>query len=334
MEKPKIAIIGIGGKTATMFAFEMRNFAEILGVGEKEMVEKIKMGEIFLQRGKEEIKFEGKVIAKEEFNKNLDLDFIFFCVKNPVVPAINHYYSFFKESKKIPSLILSQNGIFLAQKAKEELEKIFSEKVKEITILRVNLFNPIFSQKENEKIKISYSLPIFLSLGVAFGPEKKEIKEIFKNFKSFFVKKEKVEDMEFSKLFLNLIGMASATRGLKIKEGFKNKEILKEEVLSLKEYIKVVRAVGGNFLNFPFYRVKFLASLVNFLPLWFFSLFRNFLGNFLEKERKGKIKDLAEIEYYNGAVVELARKLKIATPTNEKILKRGLEILKSGRTPI
>ena len=83
----KIAIIGVGGRTGTMFAFELRNSAEILGIGREKEIEMIKEGGLYVERkrGKPE-KFEAKVISQEEFNEEIVPDFIFFAIKNPIGP--------------------------------------------------------------------------------------------------------------------------------------------------------------------------------------------------------------------------------------------------------
>jgi len=127
--------------------------------------------------------------------------------------------------------------------------------------------------------------------------------------------------MEYSKLFLNLIGMPSATYGFSIKEGFLKKEIFKEEILALREYKKVVKLSGGKFLNFPGYPVEILSFLIS-LPIFLLVFLRNILVEKIEKGRAGKKKDLDEIDYYNGAVLKMANKLKVEVPINSKILER------------
>jgi hypothetical protein len=154
------------------------------------------------------------------------------------------------------------------------------------------------------------------------GP-KIDVSEIFKseNFKVFFVDQKNAKNMEYSKLFLNLIGMPSATYGLSIKEGFSKKEIFKEEILALREYKRVVKISGGKFLNFPGYPVKFLSFLIS-LPIFLLLPFREILVEQIEKGRARKKKDLDEIDYYNGAVLKMAKKLKVEVPVNSKILER------------
>ena len=326
----KIAIIGIGGRTGTMFAFELRNSAEILGIGGEKEVKLIKEGRIYLERkGSKPEKFEAEVVSQEEFNEEIVPDFVFFAVKNPIGPAVKYYYQKFKESEKIPSLILSQNGISAVEEAKKELEEIFGEISKKIRIIRISLFNPISSEKNNDEIKISYFLPIRLALGLTSGPKEiEDIKEIFERagVEAEEIAPENVKNMEYSKLFINLIGMASTAKGLTIEEGFKNKETFEEEIRALREYIKVVKKDGGKFLNLHHYPIKLFVLFCNFFPITFLKIFRKTIAKIITKGRGGKEKgNIDEIEYYNGAVIKLGEKLGIETPVNAKILKRVLK---------
>lgn len=321
----KIGIIGVGGRTGTMFFQELKNFGEIFGIGKKEEIEKIKKRKIFIEKNKKEEIVEGNLIEEKEFPKNIQFDFLFLTVKNPVGPAVRYYYQKIKEKNlKIPILFLSQNGIEAGEEAITVLKEIFKEKTDQISVFRISLFNPIEKKKLNEKEIISYSLPIKMAMAKFFGKvDESEIFDFFKktNFKIFFYPSKKVKDMEYSKLFLNLIGMASATRGFSPREGFLKKEVFKEEIEVIREYKKIVKRVGGEFLNFPGYPVKFYSLFFSLPPFLLFP-FRKIFGKLIEKERKGKSKDLDEIDYYNGAVVRLGEKLKVQTPINKKILER------------
>ena len=121
--------------------------------------------------------------------------------------------------------------------------------------------------------------------------------------------------------------MASASRGFSVKEGFLNSEMLKEEVEALKEYIKVVEAAKGKFLNFSHYPVKFWASLIKLIPTNLLLFLKPFLAKMIGEKREEKTKDLDEIEFYNGAVVKLGKKMGVAILINEKIYKRVIEKL-------
>jgi hypothetical protein len=316
----KIGIVGMG-RTGSMFFQELKDFFEVFGISKREDVELIKKGKIWIKRnGKEEV-LKGNFISDSEFKHSFD--FLFFAVKNPVGPAISFYFKRIKEKNlKIPAIFLSQNGIEAGEEAISVLKEIFGQGAEEIPVFRISLFNPVDREEKNGKILISYSLPVKMAVAQISG-SKINVSEIFKskNFKVFLIDQKNAKNMEYSKLFLNLIGMPSATRGFSIKEGFSKKETFKEEILALREYKKVVRLSGGRFLNFPGYPIRFLSFLIS-LPILFLLPLREILAEKIEKERAKKKKDLDEIDYYNGAVLKLAKKLKVQVPTNLKILER------------
>lgn len=342
----KVAIIGVGGRTGTMFAFELKKSAEILGVGKEKEVEMINQKKVYIDRDGRLESFEGKVIKDSEFKEDFQPDFILLATKNPVGPPIKFYYqSFghssgsmlssskhqkFKNKEKVPGLLIPQNGFSPLEDTKKTLKEIFEQNVEKIKIVRIVLFNPVQKKEINDKILINYSLPIKIALSKATGSGNVEdLIEIFKmaNFEIEVLPKKEAKNLEFSKLFLNLIGMASASRDFPVKEGFSNSDILKEEIEALKEYIKIVKAAGGKFLNFSYYPVKFWAILLNLLPLNLLLILQPLFTYIVGKKRKEKPKDLEEIDFYNGAVVKLGKKLGVKTPVNEKIYKRVIEKL-------
>lgn len=342
--KNKIAVIGVGGRTGAMFAFELKEAADVLGVGKEREVEIIRERKFYIKReGSPPKLLEVKTIRDFEFPGQFLPDLIFLTTKNPVGPAIEYYYSLFqnlknseiktgqkiKFQKKLPALILSQNGLAAGDDAKNALEKILDKRANEVQIIRVSLFTAVERRDLEGKIYINYSLPIRLCLSVFSGP--REVNEIALLFREAGIvaeeiSSEKVRDMEFSKLFVNLIGMASATKGLSLKDGFNDRETFKEEVISLKEYIKVVKAAGGNLLNLSQYPIKLFTPLLEKMPLSILILSRKKIGGIINQGRAGKEKgNLDEIDYYTGEVVRLGKQLGIKTPINEKILKRAKE---------
>ncbi len=326
--KNKIAVIGAGGRTGAMFAFELAKATEVLGVGREKEVETVKEKRVWISREGEPPKlFEVNVIKESEFSDKFLPEIIFLATKNPVGPAVEYYYSLFQ--KKLPALVLSQNGLAAGEEAKNALGKILGDKANEVQIIRVVLLNAIEKKELESKVYISYSPPIRLCFGVFSGP--KETEEIALLFKKAGIEAEeisakKIRDMEFSKLFTNLIGMASAARDLSLEDGFNDRETFKEEVNSLKEYIKAVKAAGGNFLNLSQYPIKLFAFLVEKTPLPVLIFFRKKFWGIINKGRGGREKgNLDEIDYYQGEVVRLGKETEIKTPVNEEILKRAKE---------
>lgn len=324
----KIAIVGIGGRTGAMFAQELKASNFVLGIGREKEVEEIEKGNLLLKRGGRSPEvFAIEMIKDSEFRKNPIPDAIFLCTKNPINSVVKYYYQIIKErGEKIPALFISQNGVVAIDEAKQALKEIFGENANQVQVIRISLFNSVGREAINEKVYLTYSLPIRLSFGPVSGSfQKGEIKDIFDKagFEAEEVSVKKARNMELSKFFLNLIGMASASHGVSVEEGFKDSKIFKEEVGMLREYINIVQARGGDFLNFKdYYPVKLLACLFNFLPVGLLSVFRGKIGRLIDRGRKGKKKDLDEIEYYNGAVVSMGKEVGRSVIINQEIIKR------------
>ncbi|KPJ57532.1 hypothetical protein AMJ49_00170 [Parcubacteria bacterium DG_74_2] len=321
----KIAVVGVGGRTGTMFSSELKNVAEVFGVGRKREVDLIKNKKLFVKKRKKIELFEEDVIEDIEFLRESPFDFLFLTVKNPVGQVLKYYYQKIREKGiKPPTLFLSQNGIEVGEEVISVLKEIFGKSSENIKVFRISLFNPIDKKVFGDRNYIIYSLPIRMAISKVFGPDDiKDIIETFKkaNFEITLIPQKEAKNMEYSKLLLNLIGMASATKGFSPKEGFSKKETFEEEIGAVKEYLKVVKAAGGKFLNFPHYPVNFFSLLFS-LPVSFLFPFRKFFAKSIEKGRMGKQKDLDEIGYYNGAVVKLGERFGVKTPINKKILER------------
>lgn len=299
----KVAIVGVGGRTGTMFAFEIGKHHDVLGISREGTIEYLKNNDLYIKKGDDKIPFKGKVISDTNFSEEYNPDIIFLTNKNPVGSVLKYYFQ--KCGDKKPVFVLSQNGMDAINEAQQTLEEI--AKPENINVVRMVLFNAIDRRGDT----LSYSSPIKVGLAQALGD--KGVEKVYSLFKkSGFVvnkfKKKDAKNLEYSKLFLNLIGMASASRGLSIEEGFLKKEVFEEEIKALREYIKIVRLAGGRFLNFKNYPVNLYVSLLS-LPLSLLILFRKLLANKITKGRGSKPKDLDEVKYYNGSVVTLAEKI-------------------------
>lgn len=315
----KIAIVGVGGRTGSLFAYELKNTIRILGFAGKKSYEKILKGNVFIEKNGELFKLSANLLSD---NLNEDVDFLFLTVKNPIKEVLKEYLT--KIGKPV-NLILSQNGLTAVEEAKEAIYETFNELPSEMRIIRLVLFNAV-SLESNTNTIISYKTPIRVAFGVAFGKDNlDDLIEVFGSAKFEFtvVKKEDIKNMEYSKLFTNLIGLPSFSNGLNIYEGLKDKKSFEEEIGLLKEYIRVVEANGGEFLNFPHYPIRFFAKLVKVLPVGILSVFRSFIADMVLKMRGTKEKgNIDEIDYYIGSIVELARKKKIEVPICSEVLRR------------
>lgn len=320
----KIAIIGAGGRTGVLFAEQFKKSAKILGVAREQEVRLINQGKLLLsKKGRDFSVFKANVIEDKEFAKQAMPDYILMAVRYPVYPIVEYYYKIVKEKGgKIPVLILSQNGFEAVEEAISALQEVFREQASNVQIIRLNLFNPVDAIKTGDNLLLKYLEPVSLVFSSAFGPEntagfKKILEESRTEFQEY--QRKDFKNMEYSKLFLNLIGMASASWGKPVSQGFQDKAIFKEEAEALKEFILTVKLAGGKFINFKRYPVKTMADIINITPMPLLVLLRNILGAKISKGRGGKPKDLSEASHYNGAIAKMAQKFGIQAPVNIKI---------------
>jgi len=316
-------VVGAGGRTGTLFAHELRNSAKIVGVARHPQAEDIRGGRILVERkGSMPERLACDVIEDDAFTAEIAPDFLFLATKNPVAPSVRQYYERGQQEDP-PDLILSQNGVVAAEEARTELERIFGSNAQRIRIIRVSLFNPISMERIEGNSVISYFLPIRLAFGVAFGPDEiQDLRGIFleSGFEAEEVPSKDVKNMEFSKLFTNLLGVPSSSHGLSIEEGFADRKVFEEEIESLREYARTVKESGGRFLNLHHYPIHLYASLLGCVPGPALSIFRKQIAKVITKGRGSKEKgNIDEIDYYSGAVVSMGERLGVETPVNRKI---------------
>lgn len=320
----KIMIIGVPGRTAILFAEELRKAANILGVGKRELVDKIKKGNVFVSKGDNIFRFDVNIISKKEIPSQKDIDYVFVTTKNPVASVIKEYLPLFEE--KIPSIVLSQNGFKAAEEANEAINEIFGATKNSYQIIRLALFNSVREVKDGETSIIEYKTPIRIAFSVFYGTDETDaFEEILKNSGIEYTKVQRndLKNMEYSKLFTNLIGIPSYSLGLNIEDGLKNKDAFKEEMLALKEYVTVVKKSGGHFLNLPHYPIATFATLVEHIPLSILMLFRPLVTKLVLQLRHTKEKgNIDEIDYYTGAIIDLGKKYRVEMPINERVLRR------------
>jgi ketopantoate reductase len=338
--KLKIVIVGIGGRTGSMFARELQGVCDVVGVGLEREVEAINNGKIKIQRsiGIAEPLIVKAILARDfgaEMEKNYP-DFIWLAVKNPVASAVKFYYSQFAGKGKFPALILSQNGLSAIGDAQTALKEALGQDADKVRIIRVCLSNGIdlkndeaayasagATASQSGTSAISYKIPIKLGFGAVNGSSA-DLKEILRanGIKNQEYQSKDVRKMENSKLFTNLIGMVSATRGLAVSVGLRDKKVFKEEVAMLKEFVVAVKKSGSGFVNdFAGYPIKMLAEMI-MLPAPLLVPFRGIFERIVSKGRN-RPKDLSEIDYYNGEVAKLGQKTGVPTPVNEEIIRRA-----------
>jgi len=209
------------------------------------------------------------------------------------------------------------------------LKEALGQEAGRVKIVRASLINGIDLKINNDGTSIiSYKTPIKIAFGFLEGADKDDGLSAAFHGAGFKVQKfsgRGVAEMENSKLFTNLIGMASAANGLSVSAGLRDKKVFKQEISMLKEYVLAAKAGGHGFAaDFLGYPVKLLARMM-LLPVSLLLPFRGVFEGIVAKGRN-RPKDLSEIDYYNGEVVRLGKKYGIAVPVNESIVAKAKDI--------
>ncbi|MGB9598278.1 MAG: ketopantoate reductase family protein [Minisyncoccales bacterium] len=324
----KVCLVGVAGAVGSAFALAFqRGGHEVFGIDQREKIQKIKEGRFFIETKPEERKILNlKVFSTKEkgfWDEMKDCDILFFAVPRPLKDCLSFYFQKIKEKKlKIPLLFFIQNGWGIRKEVSEIFQSFFNPDEEKIE--RLILLNPI-SKKEEKEIVVTFSFPLRILV-----PSEKE-RDFFysfgKNFSFYFFPKKEEENLEYSKLFLNLFGMASAANGFSLKEGLFQKEILRKEIGVLKEYIFIVKKRKGKIFNLPGYPLKIFSFFISFFPLNFFYFLRKIILFFVSTKRERKEKSLKEIDFYNGQAVFWAKEMGLKLPFNEEVWKKGKSIL-------
>ena len=333
-----IYVVGAAGRTGMLFCRELQNAARMIGVAFPAEIENIKSGKAKIVRGKNlpEI-FTAELVPPEDFGvaivRNAP-DFLWLAARNPVDKITAFYYRHFANQQNFPALVLSQNGLSAVVDAKKGLQEALGQDADKVAIVRVSLINGVDLNTDGDgTLTIGYKLPIKLGFGTTQtyigGTDVNSsaslgLGEIFKEA-GIGVREFRGKDvlaMENAKLFLNLIGMAAAANGADVAAGWRDKNIFKKEMAALREFVSAVNAVRGGFADkLGGYPVKLLARLA-LLPVCLLAPWRGILAGAVAKGRN-RLKDLSEIDYYNGEVVRLGKKANVPTPVNEEIIAKA-----------
>jgi len=333
-----IYVVGAGGRTGMLFCRELQNAARMIGVAFPAEIENIKSGKAKIARGKNppEI-FTAELVPPEDFGAAIVRnapDFLWLAARNPVDKITAFYYRHFTNQQNFPALVLSQNGLSAVADAKKGLQEALGQDADKVAIVRVSLINGVDLNTDGDgTLTIGYKLPIKLGFGTAqtyIGDTDVSFSAslgLGKIFKKAGVgarqfRGKDVLAMENAKLFLNLIGMAAAANGAGVAAGYRDKKIFKKEIAMLREFVSAANAVRGGFAGkLGGYPVKLLARLA-LLPVCLLAPWRGILAGAVAKGRN-RLKDLSEIDYYNGEVVRLGKKANVPTPVNEEIIAKA-----------
>jgi len=148
---------------------------------------------------------------------------------------------------------------------------------------------------------------------------------------------ERITEMKWLKLFLNLNNCLPALTGRSMQETFSHLDICQLSIRLLREALAVVDRAGVELESLPDFPVARLRALTT-MPLAeageiFSKTMTNLsreplFGSILQSIKRGK---LSEIDYFNGEIVYLGEKIGVDAPLNKKLVEMVHRVEESGR---
>ena len=176
-------------------------------------------------------------------------------------------------------------------------------------------------------------------IGRAFVPNNGGVDSIGNLLASAFSVRvtERITEMKWLKLFLNLNNCLPALTGRSMQETFSHLDICRLSIRLLREALAVVDRAGVELASLPDFPVARLRALTT-MPLAeaggiFSKTMTNLsreplFGSILQSIKRGK---LSEIDYFNGEIVYLGEKIGADAPLNKKLVEMVHRVEESGR---
>ena len=176
-------------------------------------------------------------------------------------------------------------------------------------------------------------------IGRAFVPNNGDVGSIGKLLAGAFPVRitERITEMKWLKLFLNLNNCLPALTGRSMQETFSHLDISRLGICLLRESLAVVDRAGVELESLPDFPVARLRALTT-MPLAeaseiFSKTMTNLsseplFGSILQSIKRGK---LSEIDYFNGEIVYLGEKIGEDAPLNKKLVEMVHGVEKSGK---
>lgn len=165
-------------------------------------------------------------------------------------------------------------------------------------------------------------------IGKPFEPVDERAREIVELLGKAFptVISENIVGMKWLKLFVNFNNCIPAVIGKSMQETFADMDLCRLSILLLKEGVDCVQKTGINYVSLPQFPAERITGLLNMPIDQAAGIINKTLTALSQEPLYGSIlqsimrKRASEIDYINGEVVQLANKLKMDAPLNNKIV--------------
>jgi 2-dehydropantoate 2-reductase len=305
----KIAVIGAGAIGSVIGGLLSKAGEDVILIGRKSHVDAINQNGLILDGGSGVIVIQVKAVENLDFKPDLAL----LTVKTQDVES---------SVKKVQSylfgvpMVTVQNGV-------QSDDLVAAVLGKENIISGVVIFNGVFL----EPGKVSYSNPFgrtALLIGESFRPKGNRIKA-FSSLLNKAISTETSDDIRgahWTKLIWNLQNAVQAVTGLSYQEGYQYSKVRELTINVVKEGLKVIEEAGIKTADIPGFPLGPMQTLAN-MPLADSSdLLKRMaeslgevpvLGSMLQSIKGRKS---TEVDYINGEIVKLGKKVGVPTPVN------------------
>jgi 2-dehydropantoate 2-reductase len=320
----KIAVIGAGAIGSVIGGLLSKAGEDVTLIGRKPHVDAINQSGLILEGGPE------KMVVQVKIAENLDFkpDLVLLTVKaQDVVSSVSKAQVFLSGIR----IVTMQNGVQSDDQVAELLgkENLISSVV-------------VFSGQFLEPGKVSYSIPFSktaLLIGEPFGNKRNRLQTL-----SALLNKaigtdigEDIRAAHWTKLIWNLQTAVPAVTGLSYQDNYQYPAVRELTINLLKEGLKVIKAAEiktGDVQGFPMEPIETMAR--ESLPIAS-SLLKNIaeslgkvpvLGSTLQSIKRGKS---TEVDYLNGEIVTLGKRMGIPTPANSLMVELVHQVELTGK---
>lgn len=311
--KRKIAVVGAGAIGSIVGGLLSKAGEDVTLIGRKTHIDNINKHGLIIDGVMGEMKI--SVIAKEFLD--FEPDIVILSVKTQDVKnAAQEIKPYVSKS----TIITMQNGV--------KSDKIAADILGENNIFScVVLFGGTFI--EPGKVTLTnFNKKGSLIVGQAFGDKSYKIETITTILNKALptVEASDIHGAHWTKLIVNQVNAIPAVTGLPMQEVSKNRNLVRLQILLMREGLYVIEKSGISLCSLPGVPIFIIRLMIN-LPLIFslplFAMQSKVLGNIpvpgstLQSIIRG---ETTEIDYLNGEVISLGKNLNIQTPYNSAIV--------------
>jgi len=320
----KIAVIGAGAIGSVIGGLSSKAGEDVTLIGRKPHVDAINRNGLILEGES------GKTVIQIKAAENLDFkpDLALLTVKaQDVVSSVTKVHVFLSGAQ----VVTLQNGV-------QSDDQVAGLLGKENIISSVVIFNGQFL----EPGKVLYSIPfskIALLIGEPFGNKGNLLQSLSALFNKAIATdiSEDIRAAHWTKLLWNLQTAIPGVTGLSYQESYQYPQIRKLVIKLTKEGLKVIERAGIKTVDVPGFPLEPLKTMVR-VPLSISSSMikdiakslgkQPILGSTLQSIKRGKI---TEVDYLNGEIVNLGKKMGIPTPVNSLIVELVHQVETTGK---